>query len=204
MNDWNMIGQAYAQKLPHIMEVRATGKRARTSPYFIDWSPMFTPIESYAWQDIRGQSLPLYPQFPVDGVFIDFADPYFKIGIELDGKGYHDHKKDLLRDSKLCLAGWRIFRIPGKNSLPSHTGSSPIGNQAEFTDSNSYSHALIDWGCRWSEGFFWALSKYYYSAYEPGTERSAASRILDAHRIVDFPLHFDLLLDDHESEGQQL
>lgn len=198
MNDWNMIRAAYREQLPKIMEARAWGKRCRTSPYFIDWLPMFTPIESYAWQDIRANCLPLYPQFPVDNVFIDFADPYLRIGVELDGKEYHEHGRDLARDGALWAKGWRIFRVRGRNSLPSPSDSSPIGNRSSFHGDSEYASEIVSWSMRWSEGFFWALRKVYYSSNWEGPEFAAAASILEGHRIADFPILTD---SQDEEEG---
>ncbi|MEW6606048.1 MAG: DUF559 domain-containing protein [bacterium] len=87
-------------------------------PYSIfDWNLVFTEIESNVWSDIRYWGLPFYPQFPVRKYFIDFADPIWKIGIEVDGK-YHKKReqgrKDLKKDEYLRNKGWFIFRISGR------------------------------------------------------------------------------------------
>lgn len=89
-------------------------KHHYVSPYFLDWIPMFTPIENNVWADIRYLCLPFYPQFPVDKYFIDFADPVLKIGIEVDGKHHLDQiEKDKERQDVLESLGWRIIRIQG-------------------------------------------------------------------------------------------
>jgi len=84
-------------------------------PYSIyDWDKIWTPIERNAWRYIRFLGLPFYPQFPVENYFIDFADPVKKIGIEIDGRAFHQNmSKDKSRQDKLESLGWRIFRIPG-------------------------------------------------------------------------------------------
>lgn len=58
------------------------------------------------------RGLPLYPQFPLFNYFIDFANPYLRIGVELDGK-QHDQNVDQERDDRLAEYGWSIFRIAG-------------------------------------------------------------------------------------------
>jgi len=58
----------------------------------------------------------LYPQFPIFNSFIDFANPYLKIGLELDGKDYHNLDKDYETDKKLSRFGWKIFRVTGKEA----------------------------------------------------------------------------------------
>lgn len=87
-------------------------------PYFVDWLTIFTPIEKNVWHDIRILGLPLYPQFPVKGYFIDFADPVLKIGVEVDGKQWHQDKaKDDAREDLLHVLGWQIIRINGSQTF---------------------------------------------------------------------------------------
>lgn len=94
-------------------EIREAHKRNQWTddPYFMDWK--FTHIEDAAWQDIRRFHLPMLPQVPVLKYFIDFGDPKKKIGIECDGKQWHDAEKDRKRDLELKDVGWKIYRIPG-------------------------------------------------------------------------------------------
>ena len=105
------IRRQYAKLMPEWMaEYEATGDM-RQDPYFMDWK--FTPIENHVWGDIRTLGLPFYPQVPVLNYFIDFACPFLKIGIECDGKAWHDSDQDAIRDAHLAAAGWMIFRIEG-------------------------------------------------------------------------------------------
>ncbi|MGB3777043.1 MAG: DUF559 domain-containing protein, partial [Tunicatimonas sp.] len=112
---WGFIRQAYVEKMPDIMKVSKDDVRRGISPYFIDWVPVFTPIEQEAWNSIRSTGgIAMYPQFPLFNYFIDFANPYLRIGLEMDGKDFHDQNKDKLRDQKLADYGWKIFRVSGK------------------------------------------------------------------------------------------
>lgn len=89
-------------------------KDIRIDPYFIDWCKYFSPIESLAWGVIRSLGIPLYPEYPACGYFIDFADPIKKIGLELDGAQFHNVKKDMSRDTVLWKDGWSIIRVTGR------------------------------------------------------------------------------------------
>jgi very-short-patch-repair endonuclease len=105
------IREAYAYLLPLWMaEYEKTGDM-RNDPYFIDWE--FSPIERNVWGDIRTLGLPFFPQVPVLNYFIDFGCPFLKIGIECDGKAWHDSELDRARDMRLAAHGWMIFRIEG-------------------------------------------------------------------------------------------
>jgi very-short-patch-repair endonuclease len=91
--------------------------RRRQDPYkFGDWFRYLTPIEHNVWNDIRYLGLPFYPQFPVGKYYIDFADPFEKIALEIDGK-IHQDPEVALRDADktkfLNSKGWRVVRIPG-------------------------------------------------------------------------------------------
>ena len=61
---WMLIREIYRDRMPEILARSAQHRRARISPYFVDWP--FTPIETIAWQTIRYLGTPRYPQVPVD------------------------------------------------------------------------------------------------------------------------------------------
>lgn len=86
-------------------------------PYSLPFDRFFTPIEYEVWCFIRIGGLPFYPEYPVLNFFLDFADPVRKIGIECDGKDFHDKEKDKVRDAKLRELGWKIFRLTGEEIL---------------------------------------------------------------------------------------
>lgn len=87
-------------------------------PYDIhDWIKDFSPIEEATWSAIRYYGLNLWPEYPV-GIsgnlfFIDFANPEHKMGIEVDGRDYHNQEEDAKRDSLLYRNGWTIIRFSG-------------------------------------------------------------------------------------------
>lgn len=83
--------------------------------YPIDWNLLLNPIEMEAWCAIRSIGMViLYPQYPAGKYMLDFGNPVNKIGLEIDGKKYHDKEKDLIRDTELKSMGWKIYRITGK------------------------------------------------------------------------------------------
>lgn len=79
-----------------------------------DWLSIFTPIEMAAWQDIRANGLPLWPQLPVGRFFVDFGNPVVKVALECDGKQWHDPVKDEARDRVLWDLGWTVYRADGR------------------------------------------------------------------------------------------
>lgn len=106
------IRQVYERLLPSIIK-----NYPRTDPYFIDWFSIFTPIEHNVWNDIRCLGLPMYPQFPVKGYFVDFGDPVKKIAIEADGKRWHtDVERDKERQEHIEQEGWTVYRIEGRQT----------------------------------------------------------------------------------------
>lgn len=170
---WQIIRDAYALVLPQLM-------KGPVNPYFLDWD--FTPIERLAWMDIRGRGLRLYPQFPVSRVFIDFADPVRKIGVEIDGAAYHGRAKDLVRDTALAEQGWKIFRVPGREAVK--VVPNPFDTQSELKASGEWRSALINWGMSDSSGFFWALDRVFYRT--TFVDRDAAIEIVSKHQLADF------------------
>lgn len=112
-NDWDAIREHYAYFLPRIM-AEARDEWA-FDPYLWDNGMLrMTPIEAWLWADLREVNAIVYPQFPVGGVFVDFANPVAKVAIECDGAAYHqDVAKDRKRDARLQALGWTVYRIPG-------------------------------------------------------------------------------------------
>ena len=149
-------------------------------PYFMDWK--FTPIEYAVWQDIRGCSLPMLPQVPVLKYFIDFGDPIKKIGIECDGKAWHDPVKDRKRDIDLSAVGWKIFRIPG------HVCKRILADPWELDKEDSYFNEKVHaWFTNTATGVVYSIRQAYY---EDELNRWAENHYnsfhiaLDLHRSV--------------------
>jgi hypothetical protein len=119
MIPYDNIREHYKYLTPLIYERSLEHPCAWVAPYCssIDWVSIFTPIEYDTWHSIRSHGgIPLYPQYPILKYFIDFANPFLKIGVECDGANFHlDKKKDNDRDFELKQAGWKIYRISGSD-----------------------------------------------------------------------------------------
>lgn len=135
----------------------------RSDPYkYFDWENHFSPIESLVWGDIRFLGLPFYPEFPVDKYFIDFADPIEKIGIEVDGKEFHqDYEKDLIRQKYLESLGWKIFRIEGKKCFRQIT-EYVTDKDREFLTDEELKPLLTNYFKESSEGILLKIKNEYY------------------------------------------
>lgn len=103
-----------------------------------------TPIESWLWGDIREANAVFYPQWPVAGFFVDFANPVARVAIECDGAAYHlDKAKDAARDEKLADLGWTVYRITGgqcRTDCNEETGNP--GYARRFVDAVVEAHGL--------------------------------------------------------------
>jgi very-short-patch-repair endonuclease len=176
-NDWKerfaLIREGYTIIHDRLM---ARARYARTiNPYWLVWD--WSPIEYNAWCEIRRLPLPLYPQYPVLGYFLDFADPYRRICIELDGRKYHNAEADAQRDKVLAAHGWRIFRIPGSvanrykhDVLPEHLWH--VGEEfAEEWEEDEYATYADELRRTTIDGFFEWLKENFYSRAD--TERAA-------------------------------
>lgn len=126
-----------------------------SDPYWLDWSAVFTPIEMDAWCSIRAHALPFYPQYPVGRYFVDFANPYHKIALELDGAAYHDEAKDAARDKDLTRLGWVVFRVTGKEAVRGPPAFEDI------LDEHEAKLAREDWLLHTCDGVVHALNVVY-------------------------------------------
>ena len=128
---WNKIRKFYKDVNPQIMAEKAN--IYAVDPYGVDVE--MTPIERMMWGDIRSGGAVFYPQYPVAGVFVDFANPVAKVAIECNGKAFNDASRDKIRDEKLMNIGWTVYRISGSDCI----------KDGVFTDDEKYelSHGEI-------------------------------------------------------------
>lgn len=190
---WEQIRDAYDKWLPVIME--ASKKGQRVDPYFLDWNAFFTPIEVDAWHSIRCYGVPLYPQVPVWNYFIDFANPYRKIGLEIDGKRWHDVDRDTRRDKALAKDGWKIFRVTGSEAWKVVTAATDL--EVQDMEDEDFREALDEW-LNTGDGIIKAIDEVYF---RNNAERfdCAYLRALDHHRLALFELQDDVD-DDNDFE----
>ena len=110
------------------------------------WSEVIhmTPIEANFWEHLRAAGGVMYPQYPVAGFFVDFANPVAKVIVECDGKAFHtDKAKDAARDEKLALLGWTVYRLTGRQcngDFDEETGYA--GFTREFIDALILDHRI--------------------------------------------------------------
>lgn len=138
------------------------------SSNFVNWHEFMTPIEFAAWQSIRAKGRPiLYPQYPALNYYLDFGDPAQKIGLELDGKKFHDRGKDLIRDNELRKEDWTIYRITGSEMMRNnYKDIYDVGEQdLDERDWNS----LKDWICGSGDGVIEAIKVVHFKGIT-GTE----------------------------------
>lgn len=178
---WGFLRQIYLEVMPDIMAKFKLGKRQGINPYFIDWLPFLSPIEEIAWNSIRTQGVPLYPQFPLFNYFIDFANPGLRIGLEIDGKDFHDEQKDRERDYYLSEYGWKIFRVKGTET------NAPYRLPEELDESDDKDAEIDNWLMNTSDGVIASLDKVYFLQH-PIEYYNVALKSLDKHRLADFDL----------------
>lgn len=117
MNNWDAIRAHYRRAEKTILDERRD-EWAIDAYAWDNGMIRMTPIEVALWADIRGSNAVFYPQYPVLGFFVDFANPVVKVAIECDGARYHtDPRKDAERDSQLRDIGWSVYRITGRDCL---------------------------------------------------------------------------------------
>ena len=186
---WGYLRQIYMEMLPWIIERARVDVVTPINVYPIDWSRYFSPIEQLAWASIRSHYMALYPQFPVFNSFIDFANPYLRIGLELDGKDYHDPIKDKIRDEMLYKHGWKIFRVTGKEANAKFVSLDIIQERSqeqgiEWYDTDDFEHWLMN-TC---DGVVYAIKQVYFKRNEDSQYYNMLYKTLDKHNLV----HFDI------------
>src|SRR2546427_1287819 len=75
-----------------------------------------SPIEVALYEAMRQEGLSPFPQFCIQGYYVDFAFPDVGVAVEADGAAYHEGarlQRDRKRDWILRRAGWTVKRFHG-------------------------------------------------------------------------------------------
>lgn len=127
-----------------------------------DWLKIFSPIEMDAWIALRGKGIPMYPQYNILNYYLDFANPGFKIAIELDGKDYHDPEKDKKRDFELFKHGWKVFRIKGKEMVREYKDFSDFEDWEWRDNNDEVMKDIRHWIMNTGNGVIEAIARVYF------------------------------------------
>lgn len=113
-------------------------------PYFWAGELRMTPIEENFWTHLREAGGVMYPQYPVAGFFLDFANPKAMVAVECDGAAFHkDKAKDAARDAKLQALGWTVYRLTGRQcNFDSDEETGEAGFTRKFIDALLRDHGL--------------------------------------------------------------
>jgi uncharacterized protein DUF559 len=160
----NLVRQAYMEMGDTVLQAAQRGDIVE--PYFLPWNEFWkkSPPEFDTWWSIRYYCLPLYPQYPLLNYFVDFGDPWQRIGLEADGRSYHDEGKDLRRDEELFELGWKVFRIPAAQTRPGYLGPN---DEFRELDERAQRARLSRWLLKTSDGVIQALKVLYYERRTP-------------------------------------
>ena len=75
-----------------------------------------SPIEKILYYELKKLGIKCELQYWIKGIRLDIAIPQIKLGIECDGKEYHqDELKDEARDRACYKQGWIIERYTGSD-----------------------------------------------------------------------------------------
>lgn len=176
-------------------EILATFRKSRflwAFSYPFDWSRIFSPIEQMAWSAIRCKGrIVLYPQYPALNYWMDFANPGLKIGLELDGKEFHDKGRDSERDKRLQAEGWKVYRISGKEMYRTNFKDWFLMREEEIWDEDDVVQNLRHWLYETGDGIIEAIKQIhftgtdYYGPYEEHSEYVYGKYLEYCHNTLD-------------------
>lgn len=178
----NSIKAFYKKNEDYIISFNKRYPRKFYDIFSFDFDYIFSPIEKIAWHYIRLQRMVLYPQYPILNYILDFGNPYLKIGLELDGKEFHDKEKDRFRDQKIFdKEGWMIFRITGSEA--NRVISKPKQNSVEQSYDEYFFNSI--------EGIIESINQvFFYSELLKEDEwiYNKCISSLYAHKLADFKI----------------
>lgn len=131
MNKWEKIKFFYSRHKDEInrdwllakdgeIRIRISWSWDEMDWFEFDFYKELSPPEEIAWDLLKSYSLFMLPQLPVKRYFVDFANPFLKIAIEIDGKKWHkDKEKDLARQRDIEQDGWKFIRFSAIDAMTS-------------------------------------------------------------------------------------
>jgi len=98
------------------MQQEAAARPGSVSVQTPNGAVWMSPIEVALYDAMRREGLSPFPQFYIQGYYVDFAFPDVGVAVEADGAAYHTgvrHEHDRKRDWILGRAGWTVKRFHG-------------------------------------------------------------------------------------------
>lgn len=107
-------------------------------PYILDWSKHLNEIQFNIWLQIRCIGVWLYPFYPIGNKFINFGNPYEKVGIEILYEDFIEEKENKIKLFE--ENGWKVFRISSRYDTLSveELYEKQYGKNYGFVDENDY------------------------------------------------------------------
>jgi len=184
-----IIAEYYKEFEPFIIYLQKQNNRLWMDSYPFNWKEILTPIEWFAWEEIRYFGIVLYPQYPVLNYRVDFGNPYLKIGLEIDGKEFHDKKKDHIRDQRIYdETGWQMFRVSGSEAYK-------LIDLPEYEDDRheEYDKLRLKRLHTTMTGIIEAINEVYFDTRERDQEQweflQECIKALENHKLADFSIY---------------
>lgn len=99
-------------------------------PFEIDPLRLLNTAERMVNSDLYYFAMHMYPQYPILNYFVDFADPYRRVAIEVDGAKFHqDGEKELRRHKEIEADGWTLYHITGAEAFGNIDSFYALGNR---------------------------------------------------------------------------
>ena len=166
--------------------------RLKQELYLLSLDIGLSPIEMILYDELYTSNLPFFPQFPVLNYMVDFCDPVKKIIIECDGLAYHNLKKDLIRDSRLIKAGYKVFRLSAKTIMNDNSAIEDEIDEAENCLHENHPDLVFlyeEYFEKTCVGFVESLKDIIYSDInKPKSFFDLKLRSLHKNRIVEFKI----------------
>lgn len=165
--DWKeayrVIRKIYLRLEPKLLEENFLYFKA----YGTDFWRWMNEVEQDFYHQYRCMGgVPLYPLYFANGYYLDFANPKLKIGIEIDGKKFHDANKDRKRDQDLADFGWKIYRITAADVLKDQIYLSDLEERLCDLEEDQFERAVYDLFNNYASGLVQALRILYFDKWK--------------------------------------
>lgn len=117
--------------------------------YLEDWKETMNDIEFKFYSDLKSIGVLLYPYYPVDKIFVDFANPFAKVAVIIQYKKSNENSI-IEKANYLKQNDWTVYIMPSK----------AVAFSAEDLYKNTYPSASLSFDELESEDFLDFVNLY--------------------------------------------
>ncbi|MEQ9405096.1 MAG: hypothetical protein RIM99_16010 [Cyclobacteriaceae bacterium] len=134
--------------------------------YLEDWKETMNEIEFKFYSDIKSIGVMLYPYYPVEDIFVDFANPFVQVAVLIQYKKSNvetlNRKVEYLEED-----GWTVYKIPSKavsfSAEDLHKRTNPNSSSLDELEREDFINFMNDHSEQNSECLLYSIQEKHFN-----------------------------------------